>query len=66
MARLDAVHEVQVHHRNEKMYHSDFETDLDYLKKHLNTPIIVDGRNVWDRNEALEKGFIFRGVGIPR
>ncbi len=42
------------------------ETDLDYLKKQLKTPIIVDGRNVWDRKEAINKGFTFRGVGLPR
>ncbi len=42
------------------------ETGLDYLKTYLRTPIIVDGRNVWDRNEAIEKGFIFRGIGLPR
>jgi UDP-N-acetyl-D-mannosaminuronic acid dehydrogenase len=42
------------------------ETELDYLKKHLKTPIIVDGRNVWDRKEAIVKGFTFRGIGLHR
>jgi UDP-N-acetyl-D-mannosaminuronic acid dehydrogenase len=42
------------------------ETNLDYLKKNLKTPIIVDGRNVWDRREAISKGFTFRGIGLPR
>jgi UDP-N-acetyl-D-mannosaminuronic acid dehydrogenase len=42
------------------------EIDLDYLKNHLKTPIIVDGRNVWDRKEAIHKGFTFRGIGLPR
>ena len=39
---------------------------LDKLKQTLRTPIIIDGRNVWDRHQALEKGFTFRGVGLPR
>jgi UDP-N-acetyl-D-mannosaminuronic acid dehydrogenase len=39
---------------------------LDQLKQQLRTPIIIDGRNVWDRHQALEKGFTFRGVGLPR
>jgi len=39
---------------------------LDRLKATLRKPIIVDGRNVWDRHQALEKGFTFRGVGLPR
>lgn len=43
-----------------------FDLHLDYLKEALRTPIIVDGRNVWDRHKAKEKGFTFRGVGLPR
>jgi UDP-N-acetyl-D-mannosaminuronic acid dehydrogenase len=43
-----------------------YELTLDQLKHTLRTPIIIDGRNVWDRHKALEKGFTFRGVGLPR
>jgi len=43
-----------------------YDLTLDQLKKTLNTPIIIDGRNVYDRHQALEKGFTFRGVGLPR
>ena len=39
---------------------------LDQLKQHMRTPIIIDGRNVWNRQQALQKGFTFRGVGQPR
>ncbi|NHJ12875.1 MAG: nucleotide sugar dehydrogenase [Candidatus Thorarchaeota archaeon] len=37
--------------------------DLDAAKKLLRTPIIVDGRNVFDKKACVEKGFVFRGVG---
>lgn len=37
--------------------------NLDYLKKLMRTPVIVDGRNVFDKEECLSKGFIYRGVG---
>jgi len=37
---------------------------LDWLKKLLDTPVIVDGRNVFNPEEALSSGFSFRGVGI--
>ena len=38
--------------------------DLEKLKSILRTPIIVDGRHVIDKNEALAVGFVYRGVGI--
>ena len=37
--------------------------DLDDIKKIMRTPVIVDGRNVFDKNECISKGFIYRGVG---
>jgi UDP-N-acetyl-D-mannosaminuronic acid dehydrogenase len=37
---------------------------LDWLKKLLATPVIVDGRNVFNPEEVLSSGFTFRGVGI--
>lgn len=42
------------------------ELTLSHLKDLLRTPIIIDGRNVWNRREALEMGYTFRGVGLPR
>ena len=38
--------------------------DLTQLKKTMRTPIIVDGRNVFNPTDAQRKGFTFRGVGI--
>jgi UDP-N-acetyl-D-mannosaminuronic acid dehydrogenase len=36
------------------------------LKKWMKTPVIVDGRNVFNQDECLRLGFSFRGVGLPR
>jgi UDP-N-acetyl-D-mannosaminuronic acid dehydrogenase len=36
------------------------------VKKLMRTPVIVDGRNVFDQMECLKLGFSFRGVGLPR
>ncbi len=38
----------------------------EWLKKQMRTPIIVDGRNVFDQSLFLKAGFAFRGVGLPR
>jgi UDP-N-acetyl-D-mannosaminuronic acid dehydrogenase len=40
------------------------EISLTWLKKILATPIIVDGRNVFNAEECSNLGFTFRGVGI--
>ena len=37
---------------------------LDWLKTMLATPVIVDGRNVFNPEEAQSSCFSFRGVGI--
>ncbi|MFC1484950.1 UDP-glucose dehydrogenase family protein [bacterium] len=37
--------------------------DFEKLKKQLKTPIIIDGRNMFDEHELREKGFIYKGVG---
>jgi len=37
--------------------------DLDKVKKLLKTPIIIDGRNVYEPAEMREKGFQYIGVG---
>jgi len=38
--------------------------NLDELKKTMKTPIIIDGRNIFNPTTAKEHGFTFRGVGI--
>ena len=38
--------------------------DLNWLSYNMRTKIIVDGRNLFNPKEAVEKGFTFRGVGI--
>jgi len=40
--------------------------DLDYIKNKMRTPIIIDGRNAYDKKKCEEKGFIYKGVGKPR
>jgi UDPglucose 6-dehydrogenase len=42
------------------------ELPLEWLKERMRTPVIVDGRNNFRRDECLKAGFAFRGVGIPR
>lgn len=39
---------------------------LDRVGRLLRTPVIVDGRNVFNRDECRKAGFAFRGVGIPK
>ncbi len=47
--------------------HNEYrELKLEWLKEKMRTPIIVDGRNNFRREECLDAGFAFRGVGIPR
>ncbi len=38
--------------------------DLEQLKEAMRTPIIVDGRNVFNPKDTKKLGFTFRGVGI--
>jgi UDP-N-acetyl-D-mannosaminuronic acid dehydrogenase len=37
--------------------------DLVDLREWVSTPVLIDGRNVFDRGRAREVGFIYRGVG---
>jgi len=37
--------------------------DLAKMKKMMKTPIIVDGRNLFNKQECIDKGFIYKGVG---
>ncbi len=45
---------------NHKQYYN---IDLDALKEAMRTPIIIDGRNIFNKNLVEEKGFIYRKVG---
>ncbi|MHA1804687.1 MAG: nucleotide sugar dehydrogenase [Promethearchaeota archaeon] len=45
---------------NHKQY---YDIDLNDLRKKVKTPIIIDGRNIFDRKKVEEKGFIYRKVG---
>ena len=44
--------------------HKEFrEIDLRRVKEQMLTPIVIDGRRVFDQNEINGLGFIYRGVG---
>ena len=44
--------------------HSEYyNIDLDDLKKKVRTPVIIDGRNIFDKRMVEEKGFVYRKVG---
>lgn len=45
---------------NHKQY---YQIDLDDLKKRVRTPIIIDGRNIFDKKLVEHKGFVYRKVG---
>ncbi len=38
--------------------------NLKILKKLLKHPIIIDGRNIYDRQELVEQGFEYDGIGL--
>jgi UDPglucose 6-dehydrogenase len=37
--------------------------DLDRIRKLMNHPIIIDGRNIFDPEKMEEKGFIYKSIG---
>jgi UDP-N-acetyl-D-mannosaminuronic acid dehydrogenase len=39
--------------------------DLTEIKKKMKTPVIIDGRNAYSKEECEKLGFIYRGVGKP-
>ncbi len=39
--------------------------DLQSLKNKMRTPVLVDGRNVYDKAICEEAGFVYKGVGKP-
>lgn len=40
--------------------------NLESLKNQMRTPVLVDGRNVYDKEACEKAGFIYKGVGKPR
>jgi len=42
------------------------ELDLNEIKGIMRTPVIVDGRNLFDQQEVRSKGFFYRGIGKGR
>lgn len=45
--------------------HSEYKSiRLDWLKKNLATPVIVDGRNIFNSKECEKAGFSYRGIGV--
>lgn len=44
--------------------HSEYKKlDLGKIKKLMNTPIIVDGRNIFEKEDVIKRGFTYKGVG---
>jgi len=44
--------------------HNEYKSlDLDRIKSIMKTPIIVDGRNIFNKEETIKKGFVYRGIG---
>ena len=39
--------------------------DLSSIKNKMNTPVIIDGRNIYQKEECEKLGFIYKGVGKP-
>jgi len=37
--------------------------DLERIRKSMKTPILFDGRNIYDPAEVRSLGFTYRGVG---
>jgi UDP-N-acetyl-D-mannosaminuronic acid dehydrogenase len=43
-----------------------FDLDLDWLQETMRTPVLVDGRNVFEAEAVRAAGFTYRGVGKDR
>jgi len=47
--------------------HKDYvKLDLAQIKEKMRTPVIVDGRNAYDKAKCEQLGFVYKGVGKPR
>lgn len=42
-----------------------YKVDLGWLKATMRTPVLIDGRNVFDAEEVRAAGFRYRGIGKP-
>ena len=40
-----------------------YDLDLDWLKKTMRTPILIDGRNVFDAATVRTEGIVYKGIG---
>jgi UDPglucose 6-dehydrogenase len=40
------------------------QVDLDELKSMLKTPVLFDGRNIWDAARVRARGFTYYGIGV--
>ena|GEM_PF-1315304 len=40
-----------------------FDLDLNWAHEIMRTPIIVDGRNVFERTTTIKAGFLYKGIG---
>lgn len=38
--------------------------DFDYIKLKMKTPVIFDGRNLYDRTKMASRGFYYSGIGL--
>ena len=46
--------------------HKDYlNLDLTNIKNRMNTPIIIDGRNAYNKEECEKQGYLYKGVGKP-
>ena len=47
--------------------HKDyFNFDLNEIKNKMRTPVIIDGRNVYKKDQCEQLGFIYKAIGKPR
>lgn len=47
--------------------HKDyFNLDLNEIKNKMRTPIIIDGRNVYEKDRCEQLGFTYKAIGKPR
>jgi UDPglucose 6-dehydrogenase len=44
-------------------WHQYRRPDFDRLKRAMRSPVIFDGRNIWDPNEMRAQGFVYHGIG---
>jgi UDPglucose 6-dehydrogenase len=47
-------------------WHQLRQPDFAQLRKVVRTPVLFDGRNVWDPVEARQAGFEYHGIGRPQ